>query len=239
MKRLISCIVALTFTTILSTNLTYAADNKTFKSSTGRIIKATTDDPDFDTDDIFIGNDRGIAKTSIPTVVIVESELALDIFISRLLKGTPDSYMQSKGISKDRESDRIDEEKRIVSVDAYICAAKKESDNDFHVILCTDPNKGNIQYFTAEVSGIPKHSEYTDDLIMPRKKFKSYFKNGLPGTKYDKYEHPLHVRVKGALFFDVDHKISKKTGKSPVGPKGMNPDTAWEIHPVLDIDFLD
>jgi hypothetical protein len=39
------------------------------------------------------------------------------------------------------------------------------------------------------------------------------------------------VKVTGSLFFDVDHKAGS------VGPTGMRPKTAWEIHPVSDIQF--
>ena len=54
--------------------------------------------------------------------------------------------------------------------------------------------------------------------------------NDLPaGPKYRVYDHPLPVIVEGPLFFDVDH------GAGTVGPSGMKPRTAWEIHPITKL----
>lgn len=181
-------------------------------------------------DDVFTGKDRASAKTSIPDAK-TEKTISLETFISSLTAKYPDSYMLAKNISKDASSDRVYEEKRIVTVDAYIFASKKEADNDFHVILSTDPSKEPIQYFTAEVSGIPRHSEYADDLVVPRDQFKQFFKDNIPGSAYEQFSPPIPVRVTGALFFDVDHKAGV------VGPKGHRPATAWEIHPVTNIVF--
>lgn len=54
----------------------------------------------------------------------------------------------------------------------------------------------------------------------------------LPGKKYEKHDPPVPVEITGPLFFDVDHDAGV------VGPQGHRPKTAWEIHPVMDIKFL-
>jgi hypothetical protein len=204
-----------------------------FKTPSGKSIKVTVDQPKVEPEDIFTGHDRAAAKTSFPKGVKPAKEKTLDAFITDLMSKYPDSYMKTKKISKNEDSNRVKEENKIAVVDAYICASKKETDNDFHVILCTDPSKGDQQNFTSEVTGIPKYGNQADDLIIPRNKFKDYFKDRLPGSKYEIYDPPIHVKVTGALFFDVDHPAGA------VGPAGHKPKTAWEIHPVIDIEFLD
>jgi hypothetical protein len=55
-------------------------------------------------------------------------------------------------------------------------------------------------------------------------------KNELPnGSSYRKYNHPIPVIVEGSLFFDIDHVAGV------VGPQGMRPTTAWEIHPITKL----
>jgi hypothetical protein len=60
-----------------------------------------------------------------------------------------------------------------------------------------------------------------------RQKLADILVNQLPaGSGYRKYTFPIPVVVDGSLFFDVDHAAGV------VGPAGMRPQTAWEIHPV-------
>ena len=51
-------------------------------------------------------------------------------------------------------SDRVDEEKRNVRVKAFLYAASREDDNDYHLIIGRAPNKP-AKYMTAEISGLP------------------------------------------------------------------------------------
>lgn len=206
-----------------------ALETKSFTATSGRTFTITRDV--VGADDVFTGKDRALAKTSIPKNVVGEKATDLKTFITALLAAYPDDFMLQQGITSQPECDRVAPERRIVTVNAFIAASKKESDNDFHVILCTDPANPPVQYFTAEVSGIPRHSEFADALITPRVQFKAFFKDDLPGTRYDLYDPPIPVRLTGPLFFDVDHKAGV------VGPQGHRPQTAWEIHPVTDIVF--
>jgi len=43
------------------------------------------------------------------------------------------------------------------------------------------------------------------------------------------FDPPVHVRITGSLFWDGEH------AKQHVGPEGLQPDTAWEIHPIKDL----
>lgn len=87
----------------------------------------------------------------------------------------------------------------------------------------------------VEVSGLPAaNSPFLTMLSAARNEFKAFFTangNALPMSGYDKYDPPIPIKVTGSLFFDVDHV------PPAVGPTGMKPLTAWEIHPVSDIQF--
>jgi len=146
----------------------------------------------------------------------------------------PDAKMRAMGISMASNSGRVAEEQRTVTVTAFLYASSKEADNDFHCILGRDPSKPE-RYMNVEVSGLPPSSNPAlATLRTARNEFKAFFtsnEDSLPGPGYDKYDPPIPVKVTGSLFFDVDHKAGS------VGPTGMRPKTAWEIHPVSDIQF--
>jgi len=180
--------------------------------------------------DIFAGTDRGDAKTSIApganeghsTIAAVRSTLPTD------------AHMLGLGITKARDSPRTPDEQRNVTVGAVIYAISKESDNDFHLIA-GDPNcRDGSCRMNVEVSGLPPSTSASySTLKAVRDKFLAFFDGTDPGTSggYDKFDPPISVTLTGSLFFDVDHKAGV------VGPTGLRPDSAWEIHPVTDITF--
>ncbi len=92
---------------------------------------------------------------------------------------------------------------------------------------------GRELLITVEVSGIPSlaSNPYRNPLADVRSKFLSHFNGTEPSARYTKYDPPIHVTLTGSLFFDVDHKAGT------VGPAGLQPDTAWEMHPLSDITF--
>jgi hypothetical protein len=155
--------------------------------------------------------------------------------IGTLLHSLPaDKTMRAKHISQTPDSGRLPEEQRNVTVTAFLYASSKESDNDFHCIVGRDPKKP-AQFMNVEVSGLPpSSSEFFATLKAARNQFKVFFTSnadGLPAGGYDKYDPPISITVTGSLFFDVDHV------PPAVGPQGMKPKTAWEIHPVSKIEF--
>jgi hypothetical protein len=112
-------------------------------------------------------------------------------------------------------------------------ATKKETDNDFHLLLGTDPSADNPRYMTAEISGLPRpDNAFSDVLRDARQQLKDFFGDSpLPGSRYVKFDPPVPVRVTGSLFFDIDHR------PGDVGTGRIRPDTVWEIHPVTSIVF--
>lgn len=180
--------------------------------------------------DDFRGTDRKAAKTSIPdgepTVFADLSELLR----SKLLLADKKMIAHNPPISKAATSDRVPEENHIVTVTGFLYATAKENDNDFHCIIGTAPGP-NAQFFNVEVSGLPQ-GQFRQRIRTVRQTFSDFFGDDLPdGNGYRKFSPPIKVRLTGPLFFDIDHKAGV------VGPQGMRPKTAWEIHPVSEIVF--
>ncbi len=132
-------------------------------------------------------------------------------------------------------SPRASEEQRNVTVTAFLYATKKETDNDFHLLIGDNPNGGDGRFMTAEVSGLPN----PDDSLTPqfqkvRDTYKAFFAatgQALPGDRYVRFSPPIPVTITGSIFFDVDHKIGM------VRSGDIVPETVWEIHPVSDLVF--
>jgi hypothetical protein len=152
-----------------------------------------------------------------------------------LLDSLPsDESMRALHIDEGPDSGRLPQEQHVVVVKAFIYASSKESDNDFHCIAGPDPTQPP-RYMNVEVSGLPPaSSQFFTLLTAARNEFKAFFSSGtdaLPTRGYEKYDPPIPVTITGSLFFDVDHV------PPAVGPTGMKPQTAWEIHPVSDMQF--
>jgi hypothetical protein len=126
-------------------------------------------------------------------------------------------------------------EKRNVRVRAFLYAASREADNDFHLIIGRSPSKSPSMYMTVELSGLPsKSSTHFKRLKKTRESYKTFFADQMPGLTYDFYDPPIPVEVEGSLFFDMSHA----TGSKP-GPSSLRDDipTIWEIHPISKIVF--
>ena len=134
-------------------------------------------------------------------------------------------------------SGRVQEEQRNVHVTAFMYAASKEADNDFHLIIGRDPNSTPEVYMTMEVSGLPPaNSPAFNQLNSARDAFKQFFsaKAGgmLPGLNYDFYHPPIAVQIDGSLFFDMTHATGQRPG--PPSLKSRMP-VIWEVHPITKI----
>jgi hypothetical protein len=225
--------------------LTQAAAVKAGKPATYRILITNQTDP-YDkpvsdaeaavfsaaVSDNFGGTDRKAAKLSISDA---EAESFSD------LKDLIDTLVNDKKmiahkppIAQDAASGRLPEEERNVRVQAFLYAASRETDNDFHLILGRDP-KSTPMYMTMEVSGLPpKTSQTFAQIKKARDAYKTFFGAKLPGPGYHFYRPPIPVQIAGSLFFDIKHA----KGGHP-GPQDLRSDipTIWEVHPVTDIVF--
>src|SRR5947207_2323871 len=73
-------------------------------------------------------------------------------------------------------SNRVKEEKRNVRVKAFIYAASRENDNDFHLIIGRSPDLTPEMYMTMELSGLPaSNSASFTKLKAARDAYKAFF----------------------------------------------------------------
>jgi hypothetical protein len=182
-----------------------------------------------DSGDIFAGTDRRDPKTSVAT-----GGLKSFSTVAALRSSFPkDNYMKGLGITRAPDSERTLEEQYNVSVEGYIYAASKESDNDFHLIVGDKNCAAGDCFINVEVSGLPQDPADPSypTLSAVRMKFLAYFNNQQPPRRYKQFAPPIAVALTGSVFFDVDHPAGA------VGPAGFKPSSAWEIHPLTDITF--
>ena len=182
----------------------------------------------------FGGTSRKAAKISI---VDAETEVFTDL--SDLMASLPDESKlkhHHPPIQTGPRSNRVALERRNVRVRAFLYAASREEDNDFHLIIGRDPNETPLLCMTMELSGTPPtSSRHFATLQAAREAFKAFFAtrpDGLPGLTYDFYVPRIPVEIEGSLFFDMSHA----SGSRP-GPKTLKPfmPVVWEVHPISRI----
>ena len=222
--------------TLLKTNRTKPAF---YKAPNGKVYPVTfVSDPDesFSTqsakcgEDLFSGKDRAKAKTSFAKGIPVKAFSS----ISQLINSIPlDADMQSKVT---RTSLRIAEEKVYVRLtkNVFIYAMKKEGDNDYHVIIGDNKIKSQATLLNVEISGVPNNGDAASKKAI--QEVRDFFEENfvqLCGSKYAVFAtKPVPISIEGTIFFDIDHPAGQ------VGPTGLRPKTAWEIHPISKIAFL-
>jgi hypothetical protein len=185
----------------------------------------------------FKGTARKAAKLSISTAK-KENFKDLRNLINSL---APESDMKNHTppIGTGATSDRVKEEKRNVHVSAFIYAASREADNDFHLIIGRDPNATPEMYMTMELSGLPPTSRASfKKLKAARDAFKKFYDDNLggilPGIGYDFPDPPIPVDIDGSLFFDMSHASGSRPG--PKSLKSRMP-VVWEVHPITKMVF--
>jgi hypothetical protein len=181
----------------------------------------------------FTGTARRAAKISIAKA---KTEVFKDI--KALVKSlTPDNDMRNHvpKIKTDAKSDRVAEEQRNIRVRAFLYAASREDDNDFHLIIGRDPAASPEMYMTMELSGLPPSSSASfKKLKAARTAYQDFFQDNLPGTGYEFPDPPIPVEIEGSLFFDMSH--AKGSAPGPRSLKSRMP-TIWEVHPITKIVF--
>src|SRR5262249_26215818 len=126
------------------------------------------------TGDKFKGNDRKAAKLSIAKKKI-ESFSDIRTLINSLAP-EEDMVNHDPEITRDASMNRVDEEKRNIRVPAFLYAASREADNDFHLIIGRDPKKSPEMYMTMELSGLPpQNSDSFKKLKAARDAYKTFF----------------------------------------------------------------
>ena len=221
--------------TVLRTNEVDGYEKAIPKSAAGLGMAAAAAAPPGDD---FAGKSRKASKISIADAT-TEKFADVRALIATLPSKKAMTTDHKPKITTAATSKRAKEERRNVRVDGWLYAASRENDNDFHVIIGTDPAAGGKPMFlNVEISGLPPSGAASfAKLKATRTEFKKFFgahPAGIPGTSYDFYQPPVPVRIDGSLFFDINHA----TGQKP-GPQSLrkNIPTIWEIHPITKIVF--
>lgn len=183
--------------------------------------------------DKFTGTARKAAKLSIGTGKIEEFADLKDLI--EALPEEEEMIFHKPPIKTTSTSGRVKEEQRNVRVRAFIYAASRENDNDFHLIIGRDPNDTPEMYMTMELSGLPtSNSKSFKKLKAARDAYKEFFQDNLPGTRYEFPDPPVPVEIEGSLFFDMSHSSGSRPG--PKSLKSRMP-TIWEVHPITKMVF--
>jgi hypothetical protein len=183
--------------------------------------------------DAFAGTSRKAAKLSIASAT-VKSFNDLRALIESLVADEKMVNHKPK-IKTTAASNRVTAENKNVRVKAFLYAASRENDNDFHLIIGRDPAKTPELYMTMELSGLPpEKSPAFAPLKATRDAYKAFFGADVPGFTYDFYDPPIPVVVEGSLFFDMSHATGTRPG--PQSLKSRMP-TIWEVHPISSIQF--
>lgn len=182
--------------------------------------------------DVFGGSYRASAKTS----YVDGSAQSFDNTGALIASLPTDAQMQANfghlvsatdGVDDPRE----DVENKNVTIEAWIYWSKKESDHDFHVIVGDTPVPDeNTILLNTEVAGLPPENPTEPNITATRGTIKSLIAQHRPA--HGLFDPPVHVRITGSLFWDGEHS------NRHVGPEGLQPGTAWEIHPIKDLTVL-
>jgi hypothetical protein len=135
------------------------------------------------TGDQFAGTSRKKAKLSIATAP-TKTFADLKTLIESLV--TDDAMVALKPqIPTTASSDRVAAEKKNVKVNAFLYAASRENDNDFHLIIGRATTKTPEMYMTMELAGLPpQNSPALATLTAARKAFKTFFGTDLPRQRW-------------------------------------------------------
>ena len=187
--------------------------------------------------DSFKGKSRKAAKLSISKSKLETFDDLKDLIES--LAPEEDMISHDPPIKKDSKSGRVEEEERNIRLSAFIYAASREEDNDFHLIIGRDPELTPEIYMTMELSGLPPASKASHKkLKAARNAFKKFYDENfdgiLPGLTYDFPDPPIPVRIDGSLFFDITHAKGIRPG--PKSLKSRMP-VIWEVHPITKMVF--
>ncbi len=173
----------------------------------------------------FDGSYRAAAKESYVTpLTAVQSPSGLNALIATLLAVSP-SLLNS--ISSG--SARVSPEKKNISISAFLYAIKRESDEDYHIIIGSSQSPAAAKFFNVECSGLPAtSSSFYARLHTVRNQLDAFMGGEVCKNGYTFFDNHPAVRVKGSLFYDKEH------ASSIVGPAQCKPQTAWELHPLTD-----
>ncbi len=170
---------------------------------------------------------REPAKTTV-AIAPTEAFASLHALLASL---PPDEEMRPEHRELRRIGGRVPVEDRNVAVEAWVYAAAREPDGDYHLMLGDGPVRPT-EFMTAEITRVPAKSGDASGLGAVRAQFHAIFGRLYGLGFYKRITPPRHVRVTGSLFYDIDHRPGH------VGPRDAAPTTAWAIHPLTSLEEL-
>lgn len=199
-------------------NLRFVADEEEMLARSATVDCSTNN---------FAGTDRKNCKTSIALAPVKT------IGFKQLLRSLkPDSVMiANPNITKAPANPRVSDENHNFKLSGvFLFALKRESDNDYHIII----GDKSGAFMNVEISGLPAPGTAAfQKLSAARTAVDAYF--GKPNCNtggYATFPQGIKINLTGSTFYDIDH------APGDVGPAGFKPKTSWEIHPVTAIAFL-
>ncbi len=189
----------------------------------------------------------GIARKAAKTSFAGGSAREIDNYKTFVQSLPDDEFMcetRDPAISKAATSNRVDEEKINVRVTGiWLYAFKRQKDEDYHLVVGISSNYStakNNKFYNMEISGHPEDgSDDFNEIKDSRDDFENFF--GITNCRIvcrnyvDFKKNPIKIEIAGSMFYDKDH-CSNLAG---VSPSGYPIKTAWEVHPIKTIRFIE
>lgn len=193
-----------------------------------------------------IEHERWPIKTTLPPAGAhtVRMKLA-DALSDSKLPPLPDVKTNDARYDSARILDQPIKENKLITVSGWLYLVAFESDDcDFHIQLGTQPRTLSNHPTAADncmIVEVPS-GEYATTISTQVETVRDWVVAKLLHNTDPKIgsihvmQHPVYVKVTGALFYDDDHvyKADHTTGR---GKKGMASKTLWEVHPMTAIAF--
>jgi hypothetical protein len=182
--------------------------------------------------EIFKGRFRPEAKTSYARVH-KEKTTDVESLLTALPTDAEMTHQHHELVAKDSNHQnhvpRIAEEKRSVTVNAWLYWVSHQSDDDYHLILGdTSELSSKTVFMNAEISGLPPDKPTRQPFVRLRDELRNILATS--PNKNGAFDNPLPVRITGSLLWDGEHRNPHNVG--PIKPVDLRPKKAWEIHPI-------
>jgi hypothetical protein len=182
--------------------------------------------------EIFKGKFRPEAKTSYARIR-KEKTTDIDTLLNALPTDAQMTQQHHELVAKDSNHQnhvpRIAEEKRSVTVNAWLYWVSRQSDDDYHLILGdTSELSSKTLFMNAEISGLPPDKPTRQPFVRLRDDLRKML--ATTPNKNGAFIHPVTVRITGSLLWDGEHRNPHNVG--PKKPVNLRPKKAWEIHPI-------
>ncbi|MBD0376986.1 MAG: hypothetical protein ICV51_15310 [Flavisolibacter sp.] len=199
------------------------------KSKSGAMMEKAATNALCDNGNAFDGSYRKEAKLSVVSGSgTVLNPVSLSSLLSTLKAIKPSSLHVSAN------SPRVAAENKLVQLPfAFLYAIKRESDEDYHIIIGTTNKQATAEFFNVECAGLPPmNNKNFQKLKAARDQVVTFLNGEICKDGYTFFDDFPKIKVSGSLFYDKEHE------NSIVGPAKHKPKTAWELHPITEFVVL-